>query len=179
MVIGSNEFIEIKDDVKQKNKQTFKSGEAKMPGVLDKVNNGIKKNFDVDLALSLSQIIPLDLHYEAANAFAYSMYFKLGSVKDGSKEESICSATATYVNVAGKFLFLYCYGSQDDLEWTRSASKAWTEMVMESNGQPPSHSSEGSGYYWSKVITIGMIGVIAAGFLVLVYGVISELKKQG
>ncbi len=64
---------------------------------------------------------------------------------EGTKENVIVSATCTYVNVAGKVLFLYCYGPQKDLEWTRSTTKAWATMVLDSNSQPPSHTSGGRG----------------------------------
>jgi len=146
MVVGFKDFAELKSITKRQNKEILKSVESQIPGLMEKTSKGISKEFDVNFALQLSQMIPLDPHYETDNAFAYSMYINYGASVEGSKEDFIVSATATSANVAGKILFLYCYGPQKDLEWTRNASKAWAGMVMDSNSQPPSRSS-GSRWY--------------------------------
>ena len=124
-------------------------------------------------------MVPLDPHYETDNAFAYSMYINYGVTVEGSKEDFIVSATATFVNVAGKILFLYCYGPQKDLEWTRSASKDWAGMVMASNDQPPSHSPDSRGIDWSKVSEKGIVGAIVGGLIALVFGFFYRFKKKG
>jgi hypothetical protein len=178
MVIGSKDFTELKNITKQQNRQMLKSVEEKMPSLMDKMSKGISKEFDVNFAMKLSQMVPLDPHYETENAFAYSMYINYGVVVDGSKEDFIVSATVTLVNVAGKILFLYCYGLQEELEWTRTASKAWTGMVMESNTQPPSRSSGRRGFDWGKVIEKGIVGAIVGGLIALVLVVFSRFKKK-
>ena len=145
MVVRSKYFSELKNIAKHKNKQIIKSIEAKIPGLMDKMSKGISEEYDVNFAMKLSQVVPLDPHYETENAFAYSMYLNYGASVDGSKEDFIVSVTVTFVNVAGKILFLYCDGPQEELEWTRTASKAWAGMIMESNTQPPSRSARGGG----------------------------------
>lgn len=139
MAVGSREFAKFKNIIKRQNKQLLKSIEAKMPNLMDKICKGISKEVDVAFSLESFQMIPLDPHYETDNAIAYSMYINYEVSAEGSKKDFIISATTTTVNMAGKILFLHCYGPREELEWTRSASKAWAEMVMESNAQPPSH----------------------------------------
>ena len=178
MMVGSKDFTKLKNITKQQNRQMLKSVEEKMPSLIDKMSKGISEEFDVNFAMKLSQIVPLDPHYETDNAFAYSMYINYGVVAEGSKEDLIVSATATFVNVAGKILFLYCYGPQKDLEWTRSASKAWASMVMERNALPPSRSS-GGGFDWGRVFDKGIVGAIIGGLLALLIGVFSRFKKKG
>ena len=178
MVVGSKDFAELKSVTKRQNREVFKSMETQIPGLLEKMSKGISREFDVDFALKLSPMVPLDPHYETDNTIAYSMYFNLGVEVEGSKEDLIISATATYINVEGKILFLYCYGPQEDLEWTRSASKAWAGMVMASNSQPPSHSPGSRGIDWGKVFGKGGIGVIVGGLIALVSWVFSRFKKK-
>ncbi len=149
-----------------------------MLSLMEKTSKGISKEFDVDIALKLSQVVPLDPHYEADAAFAYSMYINYGAAVEGSKKDFIVSATATFVNVAGKILFLYCYGPQEDLEWTRKASKAWAEMIMASNDQPPSDLSGGRGFDWSKVLEKGIVGAIAGGLIALFFGIFSRFRRK-
>jgi hypothetical protein len=179
MVVGSKDFTELKNITKQQNEQIIESVEAEMPGLLESMSDEIGEEFDVDVALRLSQMVPLDPHYEADNAFAYSMYINYGASVEGSEENFIVSATATFVNVAGKILFLYCYGPQEELEWTRSASRAWAGMVMESNARPPSDSSGDGGFDWSRVFEKAVIGAIVGGLVALVIVVLSRFKKKG
>jgi hypothetical protein len=177
-VVGSKDFAELKSITKRQNKEILKSVESQIPGLLEKTSKGISKEFDVNFALRLSQVVPLDSHYETDNTFSYSMYINYGASTERSKEAFIISATATFVNIVGKILFLYCYGPQKDLEWTRDASKAWTSMVMASNSQPPSRSSGSLSMDWNKVFEKGIIGAIAGGLIALIFGVFSRLKKK-
>lgn len=179
MIVDSKDFIELKKITKLQNQEIIKSVESQMPGLIKKTSEGISKEFDVNFALKLLQMVPLDPHYVADNAFSYSMYINYGAEIEEAKENFIVSATATFVNVAGKILFLYCYGNQEDLEWTRNTSKAWTEMVMASNSKPPFLSSDNRGIDWSKVFEKGIIGAIAGGLITLVFGVFSRFKKKG
>jgi hypothetical protein len=177
-VVGSKEFAELASMAKRQNTEILKSVESKIPSVMKKTSKGISKEFDVNFALQLSQMVPLDPHYETDNAFAYSMYVNYGVSVEGEKEDLIVSATATYVNVAGKILFLYCYGPQEDLEWTRNASKAWAGSVMASNSEPPARSSGGRGMDWNRVIEKGIVGAIIGGLMALIFGVFSRFKKK-
>jgi hypothetical protein len=177
-VVGSKEFAELASMAKRQNTEILKSVESKIPSVMKKTSKGISKEFDVNFALQLSQMVPLDPHYETDNAFAYSMYVNYGVSVEGEKEDLIVSATATFVNVAGKILFLYCYGPQEDLEWTRNASKAWAGSVMASNSEPPARSSGGRGMDWNRVIEKGIVGAIIGGLMALIFGVFSRFKKK-
>lgn len=178
MVVGSKDFAELKNMTKSQNKEVFESVKSQIPGLMTGASEGISKEFDVDFALQISQMVPLEPHYEADNALAYSMYINYGVSAEGTKDELIVSATATFVNVSGKVLFLYCYGPQDELEWTRSASKSWAEKVMDSNTQPPARSSGGRGMDWNKVIEKGIVGAITGGLFALIFGVLSLFKKR-
>jgi len=178
MVVGSKDFAELKNMTKLQNKEIFESVKSQIPGIMKGTSEGISKEFDIDFALQISQTIPLEPHYEADNAMAYSMYINYGISAEGTKEESIVSATATFVKVSDKVLFLYCYGLQDELEWTRDASKLWVEQIMNSNTQPPARSSGGHGMDWNKVIEKGVVGAITGGLIALIFGVLSSLKKR-
>jgi hypothetical protein len=182
MVVGTEDFAEFKDVTKRQSKDTFESIKSQMPGLMEETNEGISKEFDIDFAMQISQMIPLEPHYEVDNAISHSMYINYGITTEGTEEELIVSATATYVNVAGKVLFLYCYGPKDELEWTRSASKSWAERIMNSNTQPPAGSAGGRGIDWNrvieKVIKKGIFGIISGGLIALIIGVLSIFKKE-
>jgi hypothetical protein len=178
MLISSQDFAEIKNSIKRENKEIFESLKSKIPGLTDEASKGISKEFDVNFAFEVSQMIPLEPHYEVDNALSYSMYINYGVSAEGVEEESVVSATTTFVNISGKVLFFYCYGPQGDLEWTRNASKAWTERVMAGNAQPPTQSSGGRGINWAKVIGKGIAWVVVGGLIALFFSVLSIFKKK-
>lgn len=178
MVIGSEDFAKLKNITKSQNKEIFESVRSKIPGRMKGISEGISKEFDVDFALQISRVIPLDPHFESDNALAYSMYIAYGISAEGTKDESIVSATVTFVNVSGKVLFLYCYGPQDELEWTRSASKYWAEKTMDSNTQPPTRSSGGRRMEWNKIIEKGIGGAVIGGLIALILGALSLFRKK-
>lgn len=133
MVISPKQFTEIKNAVKSQNKKLFENIKSLTSKQMKKVSKGISKEFDIDLAIKVSQAVPYDSHYETENALAYSLLINYGSSIEGEKEDIIVSATATFVNLDGRVLFLYCYGSQEDIEWTRKASKAWVKTILAEN----------------------------------------------
>ncbi len=178
MLVGSRDFAELKSMTKRQNKEIWESLKSQMPGLLDKASKGIGKEFDMSLAFEISEMVPLDPHYEADNALSYSWYANYGVSAEGVKEEFVVAATTTFVNASGKVLFLYCYAPQGDLEWTRDASRAWAERVMGGNAQPPTQSSGGRGINWRKVMEKSVGGAIAGGLIALVLGALSIFKRK-
>lgn len=130
-LISSQHFAEFKSIIKRNNKEIFKSVVPELQAHMDKTSQEFSKEFNTDLAFQVSQIIPLDSHYEADNILSFSMY--MTGVAEESAEEYIISSTVTLVNISGKVLTLSCSGTQSDLEWTRNASRVWLEKIIASN----------------------------------------------
>jgi len=178
MTVGKNDFAQLKSMTKSQNQEIFESIKAQVPDQMRKISEGVSKEFNVDFAMDISQMVPLEPHYEAENALAYSMYINYGVAAGQETTEEIVSATATFLNASGTVLFLYGYASKDELEWTRDASMKWAESVMASNSQPPAKSPSGSGFNWNKVMEKGFIGAITGGLIALVIGVLSKFKRK-
>jgi len=177
IIVGSDDFNAFKNVTKRQNKETFEKIKSQISDLMKEQSKGISKEFDLDIALQISQMIPLDPHYEVDDALAYSMYANYGISAEGSEEELILAATSAFVNVSGKILFLYCYGSQDELEWTRSASKSWIEGIIESNTAPPANSPS-NGINWSRALEKGIVGAVTGGLIALIIGALSYFKKK-
>lgn len=178
IIVGSADFAELKRMTKNQNKEIYESIKSEMPDYLDKMNKGIGQEFDMDFALRLSKFVPLDPHYETDNALAYSMYINYGVISEGIQKSVIVSATCTFVNLSGKVLFLYCYGPRDQLEWTRNASRAWTERIIVDNVQPPKRSLGSRGINWYVVMEKSIVGAITGGLIALIIVGFSILKKR-
>lgn len=177
MTMGKNDFSQLKEMAVNQNQQILEEVKSQMPEHMKNMSQGFSREFDVDFALNLSQMIPLEPHYQSENALAYSMYINYGVTANNESEDVIVAATATFLNTSGVVLFLYSYASQDDLEWTRNASKDWAESVISSNSQPPAK-SPGRGIDWDKVMEKGLVGAVVGGLFALLAGAASLFKRK-
>ena len=177
MTVGKNDFSQFKSTTKSQNQQIFEDVKAEIPEHMKNMSQRMSQEFDVDVAMNISQMVPLEPHYEAENALAYSMYINYGVSAGNENIEEIASATTTFVNASGAVLFLYGFAPKDELDWTRSASTSWAESVMASNSQPPAK-SPGRGIEWNKVIEKGLVGAIIGGLFALLVGAASFFKRK-
>ena len=178
MTIGKNDFSQLKSTTKNQNQQIFEDINAQIPELMKNMSQGMSQEFDVDIAMNISQMLPLEPHYEAENALAYSMYINYGVSAGNENIEEIAPATVTFLNASGTVLFLYGFAPKDELEWTRSASMNWAESVMASNSQPPAR-SPGRGIDWNKVMEKGLVGaIVGVGLVALLAGADSFFKRK-
>ena len=178
MTVGNNDFSRLKEAMKGQNQKMFEEVKAQIPEHMNKMSQGVSQEFDMEFAMSISQMVPLDPHYESDNAWGFSMYLKNEVTVGSEKKNTIISATSTFLNTSGAVLFLYGYGPQNQLEWTRSASMKWAENVMTNNSQPPQKSPNSGGINWGKVFEKGLVGAIVAGLFALIAGAVAIFKKK-
>lgn len=133
-MFSEEEFHELISIVRSENAALIEAVEEEIPAATERVNRGVKDDYDVDLALEITQMLPLPAHDFTRRTLAFSAYAKY-SVNDenGRPVPYIATLTATFVHVKGKILFLYCYGDEDDLEWTREVSRTWANSILASN----------------------------------------------
>ncbi len=173
-----SEFASLRASIASENKKITEGVKLKMPSYMKEVSQNLSKEFDIDLALDIAQMIPLDLHYDEAGAFAYSMFMNYGIQTDSQHTPVVVSGTATSVNLSGSVIFLYAYGDKDDLDWTRSSSEAWHKFILSINA-PHSQESLLRGIDWDKVGAMAIGGVIIGGLAALIGAILSKRRKNG
>lgn len=180
MMMGKDDFSRLKEIARSENKKTFEKIKAEIPELANKISQGISQEFDIDYATNISQVVPLDSHYESDNAFGFSMYMKREDTAGSQKVNTMLSATAIFLNTSGTILFLYGYAPQNQLEWTRSASTKWAENVMASNSQPPltSPTAQVGGFNWGKIFLKGFVAAFAVLLMGLIGSAISHFEKR-
>ena len=132
--VSSSYFLSLKKIIKSQNTKIIKEVEAQLPEIMGKMNKGIKEQYEVDLALSVSQMVPMPAHEETDNTLSYSMLVRY-DMKDemGNPDSFVAAVTTTFVHLKGKVLFLYSYAEESALEWSRKASHEWTSNLINSN----------------------------------------------
>lgn len=178
--VTNADFAEIKQTMKTQNDKMLKEIEAESPGIFEKLNKGILRDYDLDLKLSNVQMIPLPPHYETERSLAYSIISKV-NVKDENGKSSIYeeASTVTLVHLQGKVLFLYVFSEKKGLDWSRTESQKWADTVMAANPSVGAvaireASSSRSGFDWSKVGS----GTLAGAFAGLIIGTIGYVFKK-
>ncbi len=169
--VSTADFAELKRTIKTQNDEALKKAQAQMPGFLEKANKGIADDYNVDLNLSLDQMLPLPPHYETERGLAYSMILKYKANDQNGKPvvfEGV--VTATFVHLQGKVLFLYANAEKSALEWCRAESKKWADTIIAANPSTGDvalrESTAGrSGVDWGKVFGKALAGAVAGGII--------------
>lgn len=180
--VSSSDFLKLKNIIKSQNDELSKEVEKEMPGLMKQANEGVTKQLGVDLALSMSQMVPLSPHKETDRTLAYSAFVKY-AVNDehGNQTPYVTVVTATFVHVKGKVLFLYSYAEESGLEWSRDISKQWSNAIIAAN--PPDVQSSLKEALPSAVTGIdwGKVGAKAVGGAIigLIIGLIAWVMNRG
>lgn len=132
--VPTSDFMQLKKIIKSENDEIMKGVEQQFPGLMKQMNEGITKKYGVDLALSVSQMVPMPVHEESDRTVAYSAFVKFER-KDGNGNPApfVAGITTTIVHVRGKVLFLYSYAEESGLEWSKQASREWAGAVVAAN----------------------------------------------
>ena len=173
--ISAADFQDVKSKVQAENNEMVKQVEEKMPGWMDQLNENFDDRYQFDPALSMSQLVPLPVHHDGPRSMAYSAFTQYQMNDEfGEPFDFIVTVTATFVHVNGRLLFLYAYGGEDDLAWTREAAKAWTADIIAANPQSAragvSSAGRSGGFNWAKIIAAGVLG----GIVVLIGGLLKR-----
>ncbi len=169
----SADFAAAKKEIKSQHASIAKEVEKQMPGFMEDVNKGISAEYNVDVALSVSQVVPLPPHHESDRSLAISMLTKYAAAGAGGNPVSWEAAvTTTLVHVKGKILFLYATAERSDLEWSREASGKWAGAVIAANPSVGAVAEqERRGFDLGGIFKYGVIGAVAGG-------VLGALKKK-
>lgn len=154
-----------------------------LPGIVDKGNANASEALGVDIDHSVGNFNPLPIHLDSANAFAYSSFFNVeASIDGGNTGSSVIAATVSILHVKDKVLFLYVYGAETDLGWTRTFSADWAERIVDGNPisaevEQAINRTDSKGFDWSQVMEKAAIGALIGG-LVGLFSFLSARRKK-
>jgi len=134
ITVTKSDFIKLKNIIKSQNDEILKKAEKALGKMMGDLNSNFSEQYDMDLALSVSQMVPLPVHEETDRTLAYSMYVKY-DMKDenGNPSPFVSVVTATFIHIKGKVLFMYSYAEESSLEWSKMMSAEWTKNTVKAN----------------------------------------------
>jgi len=125
------DFLEMQQIIEDQNSNAYEQIEYEVTRQLDS-QQASDPILDLDSALKISKILPLDIHHKEKALFSHSMYINYGS-NDPDTPDDVVAATLNYLNINGTVLFVYAFAPQDQLEWTQSTSLDWSKQILGAN----------------------------------------------
>jgi hypothetical protein len=180
-----SDFLELKTSLKAQNDDLMKKIERDLPDFMGSINKEISNQYNVNLALSVSQIVPLPVHEETDRTIAFSCFGKYNANDEsGNPVPYVAVFTATLIHVKGKVLFLYSYAEETGLEWSRQISKQWADAVVAANPSDLQSSLKESlpspvtGTDWGKVGARAVLGAFIGLIIGLIGWAINRSKTR-
>ena len=137
MSVSAAQFDEFQDIMRTQLFEITARVQEQLPEMTSAGNAALSEQFDADLAVDLGGVVPLPVHHDTDNAIASSMYMTVSaSVNGEDMGGEVLSATMLTLHVGDKVLFLYVYGAQSDLLWTRETANAWADSIVAENPFP-------------------------------------------
>ncbi len=179
--VSRSDFLELKVTTKTQYHDIIKKVERAVPDLLEQTNRELSKEYNRNLALSISQIVPLPIHEETDRTLAYSTLNKSqANDESGNPVLYTQAVTTTNIHVKSKVLFLYSSAEETGLEWSRQISKQWADAVVAAN--PPDLQSSLKESLPSAVAGIdwGEVGAkaVAGGLIALIISLIGGLIRR-
>ena len=120
-------------------------------------------------AITIKSLEVLPPHVQSERSLQLSMRSTYRRDIEGESDEFTVTASMALVQIGGKVIFLYVYGDERDLDWTRSALRDWVSAIETANPVPSATTStvHASGVDWGRVVGKGIAGALIAGLLSL------------
>lgn len=150
---SNKEFEALKSIIQERKTEILDVAKGKIEKNFQQVIEQIEQENETGVQINFNNIIWLDSHENSDRTIAFSSFFKTSFSFGSLNKDNIIAATTTFINVQGKILSIYCYGTQDDLEWTRGFSKKWADSIINKNQekqvQQPSSSGPKKTFWYS------------------------------
>ena len=136
VTVTNADFVSLKQKSHSDLEKTYASVRERMPNLMEKASGEVSETLGIDMMMEIGGIVPLPVHHEDERSVAMSTLVRYDvEAEGGVRIQEVVAGTTTIIHVKDSLLFLFVYGTKDDLAWTREQSKAWTRAIMAANGQ--------------------------------------------
>jgi hypothetical protein len=152
--------------------------------MISRGNKALSDQFDADVAVKLGGIVPLPIHLDTEHLLGSSMYLTVGVTAEGENADSTVLAVTTLIlRVKDKVLFLYFFGRESELDWTRAAAEEWANAILAANpwSVAEQRTAEGtvlSRIDWNQVMEQALFAALIGGAIAFASNLYRKRKKQ-
>jgi len=126
-----------------------------------------------DIEVFVNPVVPLPIHLDTTDRFAYSGHLNVEtSVASEPSRHNTYTSTTLVLHVLDRFLILHVYGSDSDLDWTRTQASRLADAIVAANPIFGGISN------WEKSVESSLIGAVSAGVLALLAFLFWKNKRR-
>ncbi|MDJ0909396.1 MAG: hypothetical protein QNI99_09380 [Woeseiaceae bacterium] len=192
--LTQGDFDELRSTMRGEIDEMWEAARQELPGVFDDVSESMSETLDADIQMSVGEIIPMEVHLDTDDIFAFSQIISIGVALEGEDlGTDRMIATVAVTRARSKLIFLMVYGFEDDLEWTREQAADLANQILAAN--PTMHEAqldstrgavfepvddsivEQRGIDWSQVLERTLIGALIGGIVGLFAFALSRRRK--
>lgn len=134
LTVTPAQFETLRSTMRTQIASAYTKAKKAMPSIIADGNSSLSEQFDLEVAVRLGGVVPLPVHFDDETTIAHSILMTVHSSVEGEGVvESVVAATTTVLFVKNKILFLYTYGNETELNWTREASQQWAQSILRVN----------------------------------------------
>jgi len=171
----SRDFALLKSGMVRHLEEANEQVKARVNEALRETSQSISKSYDTSFSATVSDMMPLPVHYETPDTLSYSMHLGYGATNGSENSTGTMIATSTIMNVSGTILFLYCYAPKDQLDWSRTFSRDWSNSILASNENLPAGRKSS---FWDKALSRLLTATVVGGLGGLIFGGILIWKAR-
>lgn len=135
--VSKEEFGQVKDFMKQNFEQISETLRQRINNEMDASSSKVSNKYDVDVALSITDMVPLEIFAETENHYGSTYLMKSSVAVDGEAADNDNILMAINVMlVKGKIIYLYVYSADESEESHQqlvNLAKLTAGSVKESN----------------------------------------------
>lgn len=170
--VNTDMFDEFREITRTELDQLIEQANERIEAMISDGNEEMGDTFGVDVDMSVGDLRTLPMHVDAKDTLGYSMIMKLqGSVGDEDLGDDVIVATMQALHLQDKIVFVYVFGAEDDLEWTRDFASSWANMILAANPVTPemtvARSTSGGFDAYPLLLKILIGAAIGAGIALL------------
>lgn len=138
--VSLEEFDGLKQAIRKSNQSIMKKALAEVNRYYSAEGKKKVDHIVPGAGLKFNGIQVLPIHAEGPRSIAYSLLGTVHADLNGKDNaQFVFACTVTLMLVKKRILFLYVYGTQKDLGWTRAEAARWTRKVLAANGEAATH----------------------------------------
>lgn len=171
--ISSANFEELRELFVSQLDEIFAAAGQGVDDMLSDGNDTLSESFGTDVEVEVGGIVPLPVHQDEVDKVAFSTRMNVGAnIAGQSMEPDTIAGTTLVLHVLDKVLFLYVYGDDPDLDWTRNQANEFADAILAANPmtgevQDARQGPGAFGINWGEVMNSALIGAATAGGIAL------------
>ncbi|KGQ19715.1 hypothetical protein LF41_2653 [Lysobacter dokdonensis DS-58] len=164
--VSGDDFATLRPMVEKQMVEQAATIQSQVNAQMHRVDGVASEINDAQTAITMESMTPMPVHASSERAFELSMRSVYARQVGGHADRFTVNASMALVHVHGKVLFLYAYGDENDLQWSRDALHAWVQAVVAANPGPVPTAST-LHFDWKRTLGIGAAVALIAGLVAL------------